>query len=459
MKKILLFIFIGYSLNLFCQERLNLDHLASKYTLSSLEGFKKLLSIPNDANDKIGIQKNIEWTEKEFGKRGFTVSKIMTKGAPLLLAKRDFTSKGKTVLIYLQMDGQPVDPSKWNQKNPYFPVLKKKNSSGDWEAINWEKIYEYNDNWRIFARSSSDAKGPVSMFIAAIDAIDENGITPNFNIKVILDFEEEMGSPNLPDAVKKNGELLTSDVLIILDGPRHRLNKPTLTFGARGIATIQLTTYGPIVPQHSGHFGNYVPNPALRLSKILASMKDENGKVTIEGYYDGIEITPDVKKILESTPHNEEELLDLFQVAGFDKVKNTYQEAIQYPSLNIRGMGSGWINEEVRTIIPSWARAEIDVRLVKESDPKRLLSLIKKHIEGLGYLVLDREPNKKERLENKKIATFTSKVSYQSFRTSLKNEYSIWLRNAIKRGFGEDPILIRMSGGSCLLYTSDAADE
>ena len=448
MKKNLLFLFIGYSLNLFCQERLNLDHLASKYTLSSLEGFKKLLSIPNDANDKIGIQKNIEWTEKEFGKRGFTVSKIMTKGAPLLFAKRDFTSNGKTVLIYLQMDGQPVDPSKWDQKNPYSPVLKKKNSSGDWEAINWEKIYEYNDDWRIFARSSSDAKGPVSMFIAAIDAIDENGITPNFNIKVILDFEEEMGSPNLPDAVKKNGELLTSDVLIILDGPRHRLNKPTLTFGARGIATIQLTTYGPIVPQHSGHFGNYVPNPALRLSKILASMKDENGKVTIEGYYDGIEITPDVKKILESTPHNEKELLYLFQVAGFDKVKNTYQEAIQYPSLNIRGMGSGWINEEVRTIIPSWARAEIDVRLVKESDPERLLSLIKKHIEGLGYLVLDREPNKKERLENKKIATFTSKVSYQSFRTSLKNEYSIWLRNAIKRGFGEDPILIRMSGGS-----------
>ena len=172
-----------------------------------------------------------------------------------------------------------------------------------------------------------------------------------------------------------------------------------MTFGARGIATIQLTTYGPIVPQHSGHFGNYVPNPALRLSKILASMKDENGKVTIEGYYDGIEITPDVKKILDSTPHNEMELLDLFQVAGFDKVKDTYQEAIQYPSLNIRGMSSGWINEEVRTIIPSWARAEIDVRLVKESDPKRLLSLIKKHIGGLGYLVLDREPNKNERLK------------------------------------------------------------
>ena len=118
MKKVILFLFISYSLNLFCQERLTLDRLASKYTLSSFEGFKRLLSIPNDANDKIGIEKNIEWTEEEFGKRGFKVSKIMTKGAPLLLAKRDFTAKGKTVLIYLQMDGQPVDPSK--EESVYF---------------------------------------------------------------------------------------------------------------------------------------------------------------------------------------------------------------------------------------------------------------------------------------------------------------------------------------------------
>ena len=125
MKKIILLLIVNCTLNLFCQERLTLDRLASKYTLSSFEGFKKLLSIPNDANDKIGIEKNIEWTEEEFGKREFKVSKIITKGAPLLLAKRDFTSKGETVLIYLQMDGQPVDPSKWNQENPYNPVLKK----------------------------------------------------------------------------------------------------------------------------------------------------------------------------------------------------------------------------------------------------------------------------------------------------------------------------------------------
>ena len=148
----------------------------------------------------------------------------------------------------------------------------------------------------------------------------------------------------------------------------HRLNKPTLTLGARGIFTVELTTFGPIVPQHSGHFGNYVPNPAFKLAKLLASMKDDEGRVLIPGYYDGITLDEKTKATLKATPHNEAQLQELIQVGHFDRVGPNYQEAIQYPSLNVRGMQSGWINEKVRTIIPAWAKAEIDVRIVKESD-------------------------------------------------------------------------------------------
>ena len=161
-------------------------------------------------------------------------------------------------------------------------------------------------------------------------------------------------------------------------------------------------------------------------------MKDDNGVVTIPNFYDGINLTEEIKKILAATPHNESELQELLQIGEFDKVGANYQESIQYPSLNIRGMQSGWINEEVRTIIPSWARAELDVRLVIESDPDKLLRLIKKHIEDQGYLVLDREPSKKERIENPKIETFTSKVSYQSFRTNLDEEVSVWLQKQLR---------------------------
>ena len=442
------FILLFSSLGLTAQKQAELNDLASEFTRKSLPLFKEVLSIPNDAISAEWIEENIVWTEKAFGERGFSTERIPTAGAPLLLASRSFPKAKKTVLVYLQMDGQPVDPARWTQEDPYKPALKKQNEQGEWEEIPWDNIKNYKDDWRIFARSASDAKGPVVMFLAAIDALEKIGKQPNYNLKVILDYEEEMGSPNLPKAVEENRILLAADNLVIFDGPMHRLNKPTLSFGARGISTVQLTTYGPIVPQHSGHFGNYIPNPAFKLSKILASLKDDQGKVVVPGFYDGIVLDEKTKAVLANTPHNEKELQELLQIGAFDQVGPNYQEAIQYPSLNVRGMQSGWINEKVRTIIPAWARAEIDVRLVKESDPLRLHRLVKKHIEGLGYLVLDREPTKEERLSHDKIATYTYEVSYQSFRTDVNAEIGVWLGKALLRAFGEAPIRVRMSGGS-----------
>ncbi len=425
-----------------------LDQLSEDYTKVSFPMLRELLSIPNDAYYPKDIEKNVGWCETAFADRGFTTQRIPTSAAPLLLAERNHRGAKKTVLIYLQLDGQPVDSTQWFQESPYTPTLKKSNEKGEWEAIPWEMIKNYKQDWRIFARSASDAKGPVAMFLAALDATATQDFTPNYNIKVIMDFEEELGSPRLPKAVSENAELLSADMLIIFDGPRHITNKPTLTFGARGIATITLTTYGPVVPQHSGHFGNYAPNPALRLSKLLASMKDDEGRVIIPGFYDGVTIDRETEAILKAVPDDEEQIKDRLQIAASDKVGSYYQESIQYPSLNIRGMQSGWIDEKVRTIIPAWARAEIDVRLVLETDPERLINLIKEHVKGQGYSILDREPGREERRQHEKIATFTSEISYQSFRTDFDSEVGLWLRKALKKAFGQDPVMIRMSGGS-----------
>lgn len=447
MKYLILFTFLP--LLMMAQKKSSqIDDLSSRYAARSFPLLKELLSIPNDAFYPNDIEKNVTWCEAEFSLRGFATNRIATKGAPLLLAERTHKRAKKTVLIYLQIDGQPVDSTRWFQESPYTPTLKKKGQDDDWESIAWNRITDYEDDWRVFARSASDAKGPVAMFLAALDAAAEARIRPNYNIKVIMDFEEELGSPNLPQAVIDNASLLESDMLIIFDGPRHITNKPTLTFGARGIATATLTTYGPVVPQHSGHFGNYAPNPALRLSKLLASMKDDSGRVTIPGFYDGIRIDQDTEKILRAVPDNENQIKNRLQIVEADGVGSYYQEAIQYPSLNIRGMQSGWINEKVRTIIPGWARAEIDVRLVLESDPERLLNLIKSHVQDQGYVVIDTEPTKEERLEHHKIATLTTEISYQSFRTDFDSEVGLWLRSALENAFGEEPIMIRMSGGS-----------
>ncbi len=430
------------------QSAAQLDAWAEEATSNSFPMLYELLSIPNDALRPAEIALNVQWCERNFKDRGFVTKRIATPKAPLLLAEKKHPGAQQTVLIYLQIDGQPVDPSRWFQESPYKPTLKKPTADGQWEAISWEKIKAYEDDWRVFARSASDAKGPVVMFLNAMDVLLRKKITPNYNIKVIMDFEEELGSPHLPEAVAANRELLKADQLVIFDGPKHRSGKPTLTFGARGISTIQLTTYGPVVPQHSGHFGNYVPNPALRLAKLLASMKDDQGRVTIPGFYDGITIDDKTKTLLAAFPHNEKEFMNTLQIGAVDKVGPNYQEAIQYPSLNIRGMQSGWINDKVRTIVPAWARAEIDVRLVLESEPERLIGLIRNHIEQQGYFVVDREPTPKESTQHPKVATFTYEISYQSFRTDLNSKIGIWLRNALRRAFEEDPIRVRMSGGS-----------
>ncbi|MEO1082520.1 MAG: M20/M25/M40 family metallo-hydrolase [Pseudomonadota bacterium] len=425
-----------------------LSKLAEKQARASFPMLRELLSIPNVATYPVDIEKNMRWCETEFGKRGFTMERIETPAIPLLLAERQVLGAEKTVLIYLQIDGQPVDPSAWFQDDPFVPTLKRRNALGEWQALDWSAIENYDDEMRVFARSASDAKGPVAMFLAALDGVAGEGLAPNFNMKIIMDFEEELGSPRLPQAVMDNRERLAADMLVIFDGPRHITNRPTLTYGARGIATLTLTTYGPIVAQHSGHFGNYAPNPALRLAQLLASMKDEQGRVTIPGFYDGIEIDAETEALLRAVPDDEAQIRDRLQLGSVDAVGRFYQEAIQFPSLNIRGMASGWIDEEVRTIVPAWARAEIDVRLVLESNFASLLGLIKAHIREQGFYLTDTVPDKETRLAHEKIATLTWDFSYQSFRTDQDSEVGRWLRSALTNAFGEEPIQIRMSGGS-----------
>jgi acetylornithine deacetylase/succinyl-diaminopimelate desuccinylase-like protein len=286
------------------------------------------------------------------------------------------------------------------------------------------------------------------MFLAALDAAKDLDIQPSYNIKVIMDFEEEMGSPRLPGAVERYSSDLAADVLIIFDGPLHITGEPTLKFGARGIATITLTVFGPRVPQHSGHYGNYAPNPAVRLSQLIASMKDDEGKVTISGFYDGITIDPDTRKILAAVPDDEAFIQEKIGIAKPDGVGRNYQEAIQYPSLNVRGMRSAWVGNESRTIVPATATAEIDVRLVKESDPDRLIQLIRHHIEQQGYHLLDREPTDEERRKYSKLAYFDASIFYRAFRTPVYSEAGQWLSSALKRAHGKEPVKIRTSGGS-----------
>ncbi len=450
-KNILLIILITFTIKSFSQREFKTE--VFEQAINNLDEFIEFLSYPNDANYESDIYKLMDWTENKFKSLDFKINRLDTETIPLMLASKHISDDYKTVLIYMHLDGQPVDLSKWNQENPFIPVYKLKEDGKfvDYDSnklanIDYETLEERDI--RIFARASSDAKGPVMMLIQAMKFMNSKNIDNKFNLKLIMDFEEEKGSPSLPDAVKKHSTILKSDALLIFDGPQHESDLPTLNFGNRGISSITLKTYGPVVPQHSGHFGNYAPNPVFRMSNILSSMKDENGIVKIKGYYDGITISDQVKKYLDNVPDDEESMLNKMQFKKPESVGNSYQEAIQFPSLNVRGIRAGWVEDEVRTIVPSECIAEIDVRLVIESDGYRLHELIKKHIEGLGYVVLDHEPSKEERMKYDKIVKFNSTVSYPAFRTDIDSDLGNWLSETLTRTFGVEPVLRRTSGGS-----------
>ena len=453
MKKIKISLVFTLSINLLSYSQIS-EREVTEYAINNIKEFVEFLSYPNDANYKEDIEELIDWTSKRFNSLGFKSKRLETESIPLLLAESVYNKNYNTILIYLHLDGQPVDKSKWFQDDPFKPVLKRPNSSGEYTIIDWENLDNKtlkkldNEDIRIFARSSSDAKGPVMMLINALEIMSLNNLEPKFNIKLIMDFEEEKSSPSLPSAVVKYADELQSSGLLIFDGPQHSSGLPTLNFGNRGISKITLTTYGPIVPQHSGHFGNYAPNPVFRMSNILSSMKTEDGLVLIDGYYDGITITNEILEDLDKVPDNEEEMLSEMQFKFPEKVGRSYQEALQYPSLNVRGIQSGWVKDEVRTIVPSECIAEIDIRLVIETDGYRLHELVRQHIKNLGYKVLDRRPTKEERLNYDKIVSFDSKISYPAFRTDIDSDLGKWLSKSLSKTFGQTPVKKRTSGGS-----------
>ena len=417
--------------------------------IQSIERFKSFLSLANDASNGDEIQANIRWVKEELSTQGFEVKLLETSSLPLMIANLVVKEKLPTIAFYMHLDGQAVDGSKWNQNNPYQAVLKQETSTS-FKTVPWKALKKTNnyDDLRIFARSSSDDKGPFAMFLTALDYLKTKNKQPAFNLKLILDFEEEQSSPGLPELVKTHKEDLLAELLLIFDGPMHGSGRPTLVFGNRGIATLTLTTYGPLTAQHSGHYGNFIPNPALALTKVLASMKDNNGRVTIPGFYQGIVIDSSTRKVLEAVPSEDASIKARTQIKANDQVGETYQESIQYPSLNLRGMQSGWVGKEARTIIPATATAEMDIRLVVESNPEALITSIKTHIENLGYTILDHIPSTAERLKNEKIITLNSKIAYPAFRTDIHAKEGKWLTKILKNYYGDRPVIIRTSGGS-----------
>jgi acetylornithine deacetylase/succinyl-diaminopimelate desuccinylase-like protein len=409
------------------------------------------LSIPNVASDRVNIRKKAELLAGSLQRRGFAASLLETEGNPLVFGERRVEGARRTILYYIHYDGQPVNPPLWKQDSPWKPVLRDgRMEDGAKEVPGLATLEEFEPDWRIYARSSSDDTSPIVALMTAIDACDAAGIPFTSNLKVILDGEEEAGSPSLVPAIRSYRDQLKADLMLILDGPIHPSNRPTLVYGARGNLTVNLTVYGPKFSLHSGHYGNWIPNPGTRLAQLLASMKDDRGRVLVPGFYDGIRLSPEDRRILKAVPDDEPALLKLFGVSEPDLVGESLQEALQYPSLNVRGLESAYVGAQARTIIPDHATAAIDVRLVKETEGEALLAKIRAHIENQGYHVVEADPDDETRARYPKIAKLDSPrgEGTSAYRTEMDDREARALADALTRHLGEEPVKIRTSGGT-----------
>lgn len=406
------------------------------------------LSIPAVAQDRDNIRRKAEWLRAAFEQRGLAAELLETAGNPLVLGYLAVPGATQTLLLYCHYDGQPVDPALWAQDDPFKPVLRDGKLSDGAEAIDFAATREFDPDWRLYARSAADDTGPIVALLAALDALEVAGRAPGSNIRIILDGEEEAGSPSLVPAIERYGDKLAADAMLILDGPLHPSGRPTIEFGARGILTVDLTVFGPSLPVHSGHYGNWAPNPALQLAQLLASMKDRDGRVLIEGYYDGVELTPYDREVLGDVP---DDLDSLQQTLGFsepERVGNSLQEAIQYPSLNIRGLTSGWTGDEARTIVPATATAALDLRLVTETTAEDIYGKVLAHIRRQGFHVVTEDPDDRTRAKYGRIVKVTRGGGTNAYRTGLNDEQARQVVAAMTEVWNSVPVLKRTSGGT-----------
>ena len=419
-----------------------------------LSEFLKLLSVPNVASDTPNIRKNADYLVSEMQKRGLKPQLLEAadkKVPPVVYGEWMTPGATKTVIFYAHYDGQPTDPKDWTDSEPWVPVLRDAPLERQGKTIPFPKAGEKIDpEWRLYGRSTSDDKAGVFAILTALDALRAKNVKPTVNIKFFFEGEEEAGSPNLREILTKHKDLLEADAFIVCDGPVHQSGRKQVVFGVRGDVNVDLTVYGANRPLHSGHYGNWSPNPALRLARLLASMKDDKGNPIIKGWADDVEPLGAVElQAIKDAPQSDEEIKRQLGISYTEGGGKSLLELINQPSLNINGIKSGDVGNLARNVIPSSASAVLDLRLVKGNDVTRQIEKLKRHVESQGFHVTERDPTAEERLKYPHIAKLTARSGgYNAQRTRMDLPISLAVIDAVQATSTEPIVRMPTLGGS-----------
>ena len=415
-----------------------------------LADFADLLRLPNVTGHVDDLKVNAHELVRRFGQRGGTMEIVEIEGTgPVVVGELRTENPTAVIGVYVHYDGQPVDSNHWSVP-PFSATL----MSGDGAEVDYPGPGDAIDpEWRIYARGASDDKTPLSAICAALDALSAAGIERTVDLVFLFEGEEESGSPNLDRYMTELAPRLRADAWLLCDGPVHQSRTPQVAFGVRGYSGFELTFYGPEREVHSGHYGNWVPNPAFDLVRFLAGCKDDEGRVTIEGFYDDAAPIGDAdRQAIAALPDVESDLMDQIGFAGPEVEGASYAEQLMFPSFNVRGLRAAAVGAEARNVIPSQANASVDIRLAAGDDPDRMLQRVIAHLEKAGYHVIDHDPTSEERRHHRRLARLTPAPGYRAVRIPMDSPLAATLLDVCARASGGDVVALPTFGGSIPLY-------
>ncbi len=335
--------------------------------LGELKEFLSIPSISNEEDHKNDVRKAAEWLSAELTRIGMENVKIFeTEGHPIVYA--DYLKAGNkpTALIYGHYDVQPVDPVELWTDPPFTPVVKDGN---------------------IYARGSADDKGQIFMHVKSLEAHLKINKGLPINIKVIFEGEEEIGSVNLDKFISKNKDLLKSDYVVISDTSMYDKGLPSICFGLRGLCYMQIDVTGPNRDLHSGTYGGGVDNPINALANIITKLKDKDGRITIDGFYDDVvNLSKKEREEFARLPFDEKKYMKDLDVNGLfgEKGYTTIERVSARPTLDCNGIWGGYQGQGAKTVLPSVAGAKISMRLVPNQNPDKIAQLFEKYISKIA---------------------------------------------------------------------------
>jgi acetylornithine deacetylase/succinyl-diaminopimelate desuccinylase-like protein len=423
--------------------------------------FTRLLSIPNLASDSSNIMKNAEAIMSMMRARQIDTRLLELPGAPpVVFGELNTPGAKSTVTFYAHYDGQPVDPAQW-QSGPWTPVLRRGPlSAGEAPVDPIAMPGPVDPEWRLYARSASDDKAPIICFMVALDALRAAHIPLSVNLRFFLEGEEEAGSPHLQTILDRYAGLLHTDAWILCDGPVHQSHRMQVFFGARGTTDLEMTLYGPNRGLHSGHYGNWAPNPIVLLTHLIDSMRDSDGGILISGFYDDVRpLTAQERRALAEVPNSDGDLKKELGLAWTEGGATPLAEEILKPALNLRGILGGHVGRQAANVISSEASASIDFRLVPDQTLDRVRQLVESHISRQGFFLVRDTPDTATRLGHPRIIKLSWGSGYPAARTSMDLPASKAVIAVIEKTIGGPIVKMPGLGGSIPMYLFEGANH